>query len=57
MNLEQTITLARQFEQNNKDYPEAMLGLNAQIINKPMVSKQQSNEVEAAVAKALEPLI
>lgn len=57
MTFEQAIALARQFEQNNKEFPEAMLGFNAQTINQPVVSNQQNNDIETVVAKALGPLI
>src|SRR6185369_12512432 len=58
--LEQVIEVARQMDENNRDYPEALMGFGGTTTNPPPVTQNYpapQNNVEVAVAKALAPLL
>lgn len=62
VNLEQVIEVARQLEENNYSYPEALTGFHNQIPNNPFQQNfsqpiVQQDPVEAAINKALSPLL
>src|SRR6185436_2185278 len=57
--LEQVIKVARQMDENNRDYPETLMGFGGTTTNPPPVTQNYpapQDNVEAAVAKALAPL-
>ena len=57
---EQVIEAARQLEENNRDYPEALVGFGGILTTPPPVTQTyptSQNDVESAVAKALAPLL
>jgi hypothetical protein len=67
LTLDQVIDAARRMEDNNKIYPEAMVGFQQSYINNPVTvtypnstlppAIPQSDPVETAINKALNPLI
>src|SRR6185369_12991741 len=58
--LEQVIEVARQMDENNRDYPEALMGFGGTTTNPPPITQNypaSQNNVKVAVAKALAPLL
>ncbi|CAG8802735.1 20391_t:CDS:2, partial [Dentiscutata erythropus] len=58
--LEQVIEAARQIDENNKDYPEALMGFGENHTSPSPISQNYpapQNDIKAAVTKALAPLI
>ena len=54
--LEQVIEAAHQMDENNKDYPEALIGFGGNHTSPPPISQNYpapQNDIEAAVLKAL----